>query len=392
MGRTIKKLAKDDMFDIGKSESYFSYMASKGLHLKGFSSIFVNFTKGEPSKTKYRIDILSKKPSTEQLEVYKECGWDYVARNGIFYVFSSPENSNAPELHTDLLEQSFTLDNLNKILKKNMFIISIAIILMLAMILKLFFFSKEPYLSLVSGIIISPLIFVIIYLFILYSTIFNYTYVKKVKRNLISGIPINHQENWKRHSLVNKIFSTLIISIALISVVIPITEMVKKDKFTLSETKNNLPVIRLSDIEENPNLQRISKFRDDLDFYNSVIYKWSFLAPTYYDIVESGIVENELWDDKSGTYSPGIHTVYYKLSLKGMANGLVKDLISRYHLPVEPVLKKENTNFDRLYYSTRNSSKEIFASWENNVIYIRYYGNADIDHLIKLLSNLANKS
>ncbi len=211
MSKIVKKFPIDDLWNIGKSESWYSDMAAEGLHLKGFSRLFVKFEKGEPAKTKYRIDILYKKPSVEQLSVYKEYGWDFVANTGVFYIFSSPDHSNSPELHTDLTEQSFTLDNLNRLLKKNMIVITVAIILMLGMILGLFFFKEEPYLFFINGSFIAPFIFVIVYLFTLYSTMRNYIYVKRIKTDLINGIPINHQENWKKHSLVNKVFNYLII-------------------------------------------------------------------------------------------------------------------------------------------------------------------------------------
>ena len=53
--------------------------------------LFVHFAKGEAKETKYRIDYLKGAPSQEQLDVYHDCGWDFVANNGDFYIFSADE-------------------------------------------------------------------------------------------------------------------------------------------------------------------------------------------------------------------------------------------------------------------------------------------------------------
>ncbi len=391
MSKIIKKFPIDDMWNIGKSESWYSDMADEGLHLKSFGRLHVKFEKGEPAQTRYRIDILYKKPSQEQLDVYKDCRWEFVANTGMFYVFSSPEGSNAPELHTDLTEQSFTLDNLNKILKRNVIIIAASILFFVGMMLGIMFFYDEPYLFFIAGDFIIPVLFAVVDILLLFSIIRNYKYVRKVKNSLINGTPINHKEDWKKGYFINKVFNAALLSVAVISIIFPINQMIKRDEYTLPEAKNDLPIIRLADIEENPDLKRESKFYDEnIDWYNRVNYNWGVLAPVQYEIVERGIVNNEMWHDNSGIYSPSVHTDFYKLTFDSMAEGLIKDLIHRHiYVPETPVIKAENENFDQLYYAVENTSKYVFASWDNNVIYVRYHGNKEISHIINLLSNLS---
>lgn len=71
----------DDIFHIGRTESWFSVMARKGLHLEKLGLFFITFEKGEPRNTKYRIDILGGNPSEEQLNVYRACGWGHVGQS-----------------------------------------------------------------------------------------------------------------------------------------------------------------------------------------------------------------------------------------------------------------------------------------------------------------------
>lgn len=392
MSKIIKKLPIDDFWNIGKNESWFADMAAGGLHLKSFDRIFVNFEKGEPSNTKYRIDIFSKKPSQEQIDIYNDNGWSFVASTGMFYIFSSPENSDAPELHTDPEEQSYTLIGLNKLLKKNVIIISVSVLFIIIMILGLFIFYDEPYLLFINGDFIMPVFFSVLELYVLFTVIRNYIYVKRLKNSLMNGTPINHKENWKKGIITNRAINIILLIITLLGIAIPTIRMVKRDEYTLPETKNDLPIIRLAELEENPNLQRESRFYDDeIDSNNHVLYEWGILAPIHYNVYERGIVPEEMWNDLSGEYSPSIHTEFYQLKFEGMADGLINDLIHRnVYLPMAKLEKVENHYFNELYVVVEDSSKEVFASWNNNVIYIRYHGKSDTEHILNLLTKIVN--
>ena len=106
MSKLVRKFMLDDSWAIGRNECWFSDMASQGFHLKKIGRMFVYFEKSEPKQMNYRIDVLNKIPNSELLEFYKECGWDLVANNKEFYIFSSPEASFVTELHTEPAEQS----------------------------------------------------------------------------------------------------------------------------------------------------------------------------------------------------------------------------------------------------------------------------------------------
>lgn len=109
MNKTVYKLRPSDYWRIGEHESWFADMAAKGFQLKKMGLQFVQFIKGEPKEMKYRMDVsINKKISPELIQMYAESGWDYVTSNNFFHVFSSPVELNAPELHTDPAEQSYT--------------------------------------------------------------------------------------------------------------------------------------------------------------------------------------------------------------------------------------------------------------------------------------------
>ena len=67
------------------------------------------FGEGEPQRLRYRIELaesrmLDPEPiarlSEEQIAVYEDCGWQFVTRHGLIYVFSAPADGDAPEFYT----------------------------------------------------------------------------------------------------------------------------------------------------------------------------------------------------------------------------------------------------------------------------------------------------
>jgi hypothetical protein len=125
-----------------------------------------------------------------------------------------------------------------------------------------------------------------------------------------------------------------------------------------------------------------------VDWGNHVNYNWSVLAPVQYEVDEHGIVNNEMWGDKSGTYSPSIHTQFYQLAFPAIADGLIHDLMDRYLYKTDITRQKVDTDlFDQVYISVEGIEKQIFASLNNNVIHVRYYGNKDAAHILSLISS-----
>ncbi|WP_273129397.1 DUF2812 domain-containing protein [Bacillus weihaiensis] len=152
MNKTVHKLRPSDYWRIGEHESWFQDMAAKGLHLKKMGIHFAKFVKGEQENRRYRIDVsIKKKITTEQIQMYAESGWDYVTSYNSFHVFSSPEKRNAPELHTDPAEQSYTLKELDRKLAMNAIIIVVSAILIIGMNSAIWFLDGTPTLVMVEG-------------------------------------------------------------------------------------------------------------------------------------------------------------------------------------------------------------------------------------------------
>lgn len=389
MRRTIRKFMQDDIWNLGRNESWFSDMAEKGLHLRRIGLVFATFEKAEPKKTKYRMDIISPAPTEEQLEIYKESGWQFVTYLKELYIFSSPDGANVPELHTDPMEQSYTLAALNRRMRNQVIALSVFMAFFLGMMLSMFFLERTPTLAMMeaSGVQRPLLIFVEVYVF--YIVIRNFISLRNLKKSLSEGKPINHRESWRKPRLINGFISIFFILAALLTACIPIVEIAQSKSYTLPEAPVELPIARLGEIENNPALERKALLNiRGVDWGNYVSYDWSPLSPVKYQISEHGIVQNEMWDDNSGSYSPSIETRYFRLLFSSMADSLIDDLMERYLDGLEPKLtvqELDHASFDKLIVAQAGIMKEIFASSGNKVIYVKYFGKAQAEDIIALL-------
>lgn len=378
MSKFAYRFLLSDLWEFGKNESWFSHMAAKGMHLQNVGSWLVAFEKGEPKNTRYRIEILEESPTQEQLNVYKECGWQLVTSKQIFYIFSSPEELNSTELHTDPIEQSFTFEMLDKQIKKSTTVIVATVILALALLLAHLFLDSEPYLNLIRRSSFTIITMTIAYIYILYTSIQGYFSVRKTKNSLFMGIPINHNRNWKLSYFFSALVYVTLILWVFSAIISPIYTALKEGSYTSPKAVENLPAIRINEIESG----------EVHDYWHDLKYNWSLLSPLQYRLYESGYVEGEMQEDFSGAYSPAsLSTTYYELTFKGMAEGLLKDLIHRYrrdYQDIEPV-KIESNKFDLLYIFDYEGIKSVYASFDNKVIYVKYHGNEDFDKIISLI-------
>lgn len=390
--KVVLKLRPSNYWRIGEHESWFSDIAKEGLHLRKVGSMFVHFIKEEPKETRYRIDAVHNKEITlEQQQMYVESGWSYVTRYGMFSVFSSPVELNAPELHTDLEEQAYTLKALDKKIASSALWAAISTLLLIGLIYFSIFFNSTPTLFLVEGETIQPLtLFIIIYL--AYSAIRAAVAIRSLRRKLKEGKAIDHAAPWKRMRNVNLIVSNVLIVIAIITAIIPYIQIALRETAEMPMDSIDIPIVRLKDVEQNTQMGRYKPYmQDDIDRGNSYTYKWSILAPIQYEAEEKGIVNGQEWRDGSGVYSPSIHSQVYKIIFPSMSENLVDDLIERYVFEGnEKLLRLEHSGFDLLIVKEDDEKKEIFAAKGKGVMYVRYYGYADMKSLIENVAQQIN--
>ncbi|MCC3357037.1 DUF2812 domain-containing protein [Bacillus sp. REN16] len=395
MSKIVRKIRPSDYWRIGEHESWFQDMAAEGLHFKKMGKFFAHFVKAEPKKMRYRIEIsMKRKMKPEQIEMYEESGWDYVTKYQYFQVFSSPEERDAPEIHTDPAEQSYTLKELDKKLVSNAVFVVFAMLLIIGLMSSVWFLDGTPTYILIEGLVITQTILSLIIGYQAYNSLLAAISIRALRKNLIEGKPIDHHAPWKRHHRLNSVIALIFMIVSGLTTIVPITQLVKMDTKTLPEGSLNLPIVRLADVEQNPALVRgESEFIDNVDWGNSYSTNWSPFAPVQYESSENGLVPGELWADGSGEYSPSIETKFYQLSFPYMTDNLISDLIKRYNFDnesMEAYVETKNPHFDSLIVHVDEEFKEVFASKGKDVIYVRYYGYKDMNSVVKAIEEKLN--
>ncbi len=388
MSKIVRKLRPSDYWRIGEHESWFQDMAVQGLHLKKMGLRFAHFVKGEPKKMRYRIDVsMKKKILREQIDIYAESGWDYVTGYGNFHVYSSPEERNAPELHSDPAEQSYTLKALDEKLALNAGIVVVALLLMVGMLSSVWFLDGTPTYILVEGLVVQNTILTIFFGYLAYNSLQAAISIRALRKSLIEGKPIDHHAQWKKHHRLNSVVAFLVAIAVGLSAIVPFVQLVKMDTKTLPEESPNLPIVRLADVEQNPALIRGESeyMSENVDWSNRYTTGWSPFAPVQYESDENGLIPGEMWKDGSGEYSPSIETKFYQLSIPAMADNLISDLIKRYNYryPIEDYVETKHSSFDLLIVHEEEELKEVYASKGKYVIFVRYHGYADIGLVIE---------
>jgi hypothetical protein len=388
MNKTVLKLRPCDYWRIGEHECWFADMAAKGLHLKKIGLQFVKFVKGEPKQMRYRIDVSSSnnKIALEQKEMYAESGWEYVTSYGKFNVFSSPVELDAPELHTDSAEQSYTLKALDNKFAASASLVIVAVVLIIAMLCFVWLYGSTPTLALVEGRVIQQVILAVVELYVVYTSLKAAISIRTLRKTLSEGKPIDHNAPWKKHHRITFAESIIFIVAAIFALILPWLQIAMSNTETLSEVHTDLPIVRLADVEKNPSLrQKQSYTQNNIDWGNRYSYDWSLFAPVQYRSDEQGIVPNKMWKDESGEYSPSIHSWVFQISFPFMAESVISDLIKRYGMSYEggDFSRIEHDEIDLLVVHEGDAFKEVFAAKGRGVIYIRYFGYADINTIIE---------
>lgn len=382
MREKVRKFHFKFGWNIGKYENWFYDMSAKGLHLKKLGRIFATFEKGDESKRVYRIYISDGKPLPSVLELFKNKGWEFITSRGDFQIFSSPIYYNATEIYDNPAEYSNRLIDKAKSLKNNLIFSIIITMMFIVFVFYMVLSSSTTILGLIRWQVVLQLLAGTLAFIEFFKQIKSYRTIIKLRKSLIKSNSINHREPWKKTRFINGTFSVLSITIKLIIIIIPLTQIFMSFNDEMAATKRNFPIVSLSEIEQR------SDFEDMI--YSDVIdHRWSVLAPAQLTIYEKDffnsekVGENNLNNTLEKKYSTYVQTEYYKLTFTKMANALIQEMI---HSADGTPKRIKDTNFEQLYINDKGVRKDVFACWENNVIHIEYYGKKDINQIVSILS------
>ncbi|WP_282155004.1 DUF2812 domain-containing protein [Cytobacillus gottheilii] len=388
MTKAVYKLRPNDNWRIGEHESWFADMAAHGFFLKKMGIPFAKFVKGEPKKMRYRIEVNSGDEITsEQKQMYAESGWEYVTSYNLFHVFSSPADLQAPELHTDPAEQAFTLEALDNKLTFNTIIMITSVLVFIGLQAAIWIPEDTPSLAFVEATSINHLILTIVLLYSTNVLLQAAISIRKLRRNLIEGKPIEHHAPWRKRFRNQHIIGLLYTIIAALAPTVPFVQLIKTDTQTLPEKPTpDLPIVRLADIENSPDYIREEPtyFSDGVDWGNRYSFNWSPIAPLQYETSEHGFIPGEI--QKYGEeYSSSLDTKVYQLRFPSLAEPVISDLIQSrsFQTEREDFIETSHPELDLLITYDKHKTKMVFAHKGNAVMYASYYGHTNIETIIK---------
>lgn len=385
MGKYVYKFKAGDPWDIEEQESWFSDMAKEGLILYKVGKNFATFRKDSPQKTKYRIIVFSEANdlNEDQKKSYKEKGWFLVDNRsyfdvvGGFYVFSSPEELNAPELHSNLDEQSCILKDLKKSQKQKVIITILGVIAYLAMLFYIMYKDGTLYLTLLNYDISFQILIPLIGAYWVFRAIKDTLIIEMLRKKLSQGISLDHNVNWRK-SLLRRKITSIILGVVFIILLIDIISM-NKVYFTKIKVEENdkLPIVTLTELEGTSSITRTGVIFDK----NPKSVNWYTKRSNFFSILNYETHEHGKIQGKEAYIVSNV----YQIRFKNYADEVVKDLVNKYG-GYGDLSEVENPNFDSLYISKGKGGFYLIACKGRGIIYLYYGGDARLDKGLNLVN------
>lgn len=269
-------------YDVEGTESWLSAMAEKGYVLAkdGFLFGFAAFEKAQPQKLRYRlqasqqpIGALSENTLPEDAEdLYASFGWRYVCARGQFHIFCT-DSPDAPELNTDPRVQAIALDVVRKREWSN------AVTTVLWVII-------YPLISIKAGVLRTMLAFptpllLLTFTFLIWTLILcirKIVSLRRVRKRLMQGEPLDHAKDWKRNALYYRLghaaYPLLILALICCFLSAWSDDMQGKDKLPLEDFSGTLPFATIADFAPEGNYAN-----REIGYSNTVSIVKRLLAP-----------------------------------------------------------------------------------------------------------------
>lgn len=246
-------------YAIGENEKLYADMAAKGWLLEKRGFLLSRFRRAEPAHLRYRIELAfpdtlngEKELPEEQLALYKECGWSYVAGHVDIHVFSAPEDSDAPEIYTDPRQQAATLKGLRR--RYYFSWIPLIIVLPVNVLLNLIMTGGTGSILEKSASALSLgwinytalfLLYAFTTLWVLYASLHGAKRVAQLHRKLKCGQPIDHAPKKRRR--LHRIVSTVILSCCAVCLVLSAWQWSQNKKYDIPHDADG-PYLLLEDL------------------------------------------------------------------------------------------------------------------------------------------------
>lgn len=305
--KTIYRLVPCPSYDVEGLESWLEDMAEEGLFLTedGFFCGFGFFHREEPRKAKYRLQASESQggffsddyePLTEEQELSEALGWEYVTRNGEFYIYRSM-SENVRELNTDPEVQAITMKMVQKRQYNSLF--NCVLWMILYPLLKKNGAVVLPMLYMKSWFFLFSAVLILWFFFGSVRKLIHYTRLRKKLKN---GEQLNREKNWKKRAWLYPAKNVLLIVLCCIWGCLVLANIHRtvlfEDEIPLKEYTGNPPFATMADIAlgQSYELQSVSYFNTVTE-WSDVLAPVNFIWEEYAQIqVSEDRAVSGLWD------------------------------------------------------------------------------------------------
>lgn len=392
MKDTVRKWMRLDPIDMDHFEGWLETMARKGLFFERTWALGIVFRRGEPACVRYRLDPAGSLWNREDQNYCKSLGWEFVCQVGRYFDLYVNRDSEAPELHTDPVVQSYALEQVANRAKRTCILLTALTLVMLAAVLLPFFLFSTPILTwLVESPTSGNLLVILLDLLSTAMTVQAYRSFFRLRKRLEEGQPPRRDGSWKSAVRWQQVLNWTGLALAVVYATVLIVTTSRSWEGQLDGLSKPVPTLSLAELEHNLALEPLvdGRWADGQDRNNYVSFTCTPVAPEQYEIVQ------KLTDGRD--YEPRLTTRWYRLSFPFLASPLLDELVYQYtrynYAPGEYDVEEISLpGFDRAVLATDSQwpGQRLFLQKGNVVVYLSYSGNQDLTCRPELLEELAS--
>ena len=353
--KTVQKLIPVSLYDIPGLEAWLEGRANQGLFPTrlGFWATFEDT--GVPG-TRFRLEPWGKmgnEPPPEQLELYRQAGWEYKAILCRPYVLFYTTDPDAVELYTDWESRGMSLERLEKEtriysgLRMTRWVILAAAIL-LFLILPRSSHDVQPVSFASLPMVLLLLFHPVILLFLLWATLTfrrwrrNRTALKNTCRALRAGLPPPPSPGSSRAIVREQLLILILIPVLVIGWILLSAETHRDLAIPVEDFSR--PYVTLQELEQEPVYPSEEVFEEHSIFDEPENYaeiNFSLLSPVWYAVTQEGYsptpgaMENANSPNPEGgkyRYAPDLDMTCFHLLIPTLAKPVARAQMDSYRL------------------------------------------------------------
>ena len=212
---------------LAQRESWYAELAARGLRVQKAGAMLTRFAPAPPARLRYRFEVGSDEGGLPagQKEFYEECGWQYVLNDRPLHLFCAPEQTDAPDLHTDPAALADSLKTLRGSILSQALGTALWALLMFAQLTYLGRYTLE----LVLADAAAPLVWAIlaVTLFRLGWGVYSMLALMRTRRMLRAGAMPRHGPGWRRAALAHRAACALLGAVYAVCLAVGLLELAR---------------------------------------------------------------------------------------------------------------------------------------------------------------------